>query len=72
MNLVQKKYKRICVRQMITVAFSSAKREDKTMDLLFKTYKRLAKTNNAVISSLTDFKPTMETYLCNYRNKNRK
>jgi hypothetical protein len=67
-----KKIQAYCVREMITVAFSSAKREVKTMDLLFKKYKRLAKTNNAVISSLTDFKPTMETYLCNYRNKSRK
>ncbi len=57
-----------CVREMITIAFSGAKRDVKTMDFLFKKYRMLAKQNNAVISSISEFKPTMEVFLNNYKN----
>jgi hypothetical protein len=68
----RKKIQAYCVREMITVAFSSAKRDIKTMDFLFKKYKKLAKDKVPVISSLTDFKPTMELYKLMYDKQNKK
>jgi len=68
----RKKIQAYCVREMITVGFSSAKRDIKTMDFLFRKYKALAKKNNPVIASLTEFKPTMELYKLMYDDKNKK
>tara|TARA_R110000851_G_scaffold95336_1_gene207147 strand:+ start:60 stop:797 length:738 start_codon:yes stop_codon:yes gene_type:complete len=70
-NLVQKHGKRkiqaYCVREMINIGFTSAKRDIKTMDFLFKKYDKLAQTNNGVLTSISEFKPTIETMLTNYK-----
>jgi len=58
-----------CIREMINIGFVSVKRDIKIMDYLFEKYDTLALTQNAVLTSISDFKPTMETYLNNYRNK---
>tara|TARA_R100000951_G_scaffold78887_1_gene66918 strand:- start:235 stop:987 length:753 start_codon:yes stop_codon:yes gene_type:complete len=68
----KRKIQAYCVREMINVAFISAKRDIKITDYLFKKYDNLATTNNAVLTSINEFKPTMETYLNNYKNKNTK
>ena len=57
---------------MINVAFISAKRDIKITDYLFKKYDDLAIEGNAVLTSISEFKPTMETYLSNYKNKKKK
>ena len=55
-----------CVREMICIAFAKTKRDKKAMDYLFKQYERMAKQGHLAITSITDFRPIMETYLTDY------
>jgi len=59
----KRKIQAYCVREMINIGFISAKRNIKTMDFLFKKYDKMAIDGNAVLTSINEFKPTMELYL---------
>ena len=59
----KRKIQAYCVREMINIGFIAAKRNIKTMDFLFKQYDKMAIDGNAVLTSINEFKPTMELYL---------
>jgi len=59
----KRKIQAYCVREMINIGFVAAKRNIKTMDFLFKKYDKMAIENNGVLTSINEFKPTMELYL---------
>ena len=42
------------------------KMDKKAMNYLFKQYEAMAKQNHLAITSITDFKPIMESYLNDY------
>jgi len=65
----KRKIQAYCVREMINIGFVAAKRDVKLMDFLFKKYDKMAKDGNGVLTSISEFKPTMEVYLNNYENK---
>ena len=59
----KRKIQAYCVREMINIGFVAAKRNIKTMDFLFKKYDKMAIEDNGVLTSINEFKPTMELYL---------
>jgi len=62
----KKKIAAYCVREMLYVAFNKTKRDVDAMDYLFKQYETMAKQSHLAISSISDFRPIMETYLSDY------
>ncbi len=61
-----KKIAAYCVRELITVAFIKTKMDRNAMNYLFKQYETMAKQNHLAITSISDFRPIMETYLNDY------
>ena len=59
----KRKIQAYCVREMINIGFVAAKRNIKTMSFLFNKYDKMAIENNGVLTSINEFKPTMELYL---------
>lgn len=59
----KRKIQAYCVREMINIAFVAGKRNIKTMDFLFNKYDKMADENDGVLTSINEFKPTMELYL---------
>jgi len=59
----KRKIQAYCVREMINIGFVAAKRNIETMDFLFNKYDKMANENNGVLTSINEFKPTMELYL---------
>tara|TARA_R110002096_G_scaffold407262_1_gene605690 strand:+ start:154 stop:924 length:771 start_codon:yes stop_codon:yes gene_type:complete len=55
-----------CIRELITVAFFKTKMDKNAMNYLFKQYEKMAKENHLAISSISDFRPIIETYLNEY------
>ena len=52
-----------CVREMINIGFIKAFKDYEAMDFLFKEYAGLAKGEHPAATSITRFKPLMETSL---------
>lgn len=61
-----RKINSFCVREFIKVAYYKAKKEKKAVEYLLKVYDKMAKQNHLAISSITDFRPLIETYLNEY------
>jgi hypothetical protein len=59
----KRKIQAYCVREMINIGFVAAKRNIETMDFLFNKYDKMANENNGVLTSINEFKPTMELFL---------
>ena len=59
----KRKIQAYCVREMINIGFVAAKRNIETMDFLFNKYDKIANENNGVLTSINEFKPTMELFL---------
>ena len=59
----KRKIQAYCVREMINIGFVAAKRNIETMDFLFNKYDKIANENNGVLTSISEFKPTMELFL---------
>lgn len=59
----KRKIQAYCVREMINIGFVAAKRNIETMDFLFNKYDKMANENNGVLTSINEFKPTMEIFL---------
>lgn len=62
----KKKIAAYCVREMIQVGYVKCKKDINAMNYLFKMYSKMAKQNHLAITSITDFRPIMETYLNDY------
>lgn len=62
----KKKIAAYCVREMIQIGYVKSKKDIKAMNYLFKMYDKMAKQNHLAITSITDFRPIMETYLNDY------
>jgi hypothetical protein len=55
-----------CVREFISLCFSKAKKNKKAIQYLIKEYEKMIKANHPAITSIKEFKPTMELYLNTY------
>jgi len=64
-----KKIAAYCVRELIAVAYVKTNKNINEMEELFLRYREMAKINHPAITSISDFRPIMESYLNNYRMK---
>ena len=55
-----------CVREMIDIAFSKAYKDYKALNFLFKEYAKLAKANSPAATSISRFRPLMESLLTEF------